>query len=296
MSDRPRSLWQRIARRVLTQGLHIYTNMECRRFRDRISSPADSAGIGETFHQWRLRAWLIRLAAAESRGLVTPCRTPAERFHLAMTLHTSLSLFPPKVARLFQIVPGQYEEEIVPFLEAMSVLNPRVIVEIGSASGGNLFLLCHGAAPDARVVSIDLPQGPFGGGYPEWKATFLTSIMGQHQHVDLIRASSHEPETRDRLAGLLAGTPVDLLFIDGDHTYSGVKQDYETYAPFVRNGGWVVFHDIVHHETASGCEVERLWQEVRDLGSCREFVKDYDQRRGGIGVLEVGDTRKEQRS
>jgi predicted O-methyltransferase YrrM len=38
---------------------------------------------------------------------------------------------------------------------------------------------------------------------------------------------------------------LDFLFIDGDHTYEGVKQDFEMYTPLVRKGGLVAMHDIV---------------------------------------------------
>lgn len=37
--------------------------------------------------------------------------------------------------------------------------------------------------------------------------------------------------------------PIDVLFIDGDHTYKGVKDDWVNFSPFVKKGGWVVFHD-----------------------------------------------------
>lgn len=37
--------------------------------------------------------------------------------------------------------------------------------------------------------------------------------------------------------------PIDLLFIDGDHSYEGVKDDWENFSPFVKKGGWIYFHD-----------------------------------------------------
>jgi predicted O-methyltransferase YrrM len=44
---------------------------------------------------------------------------------------------------------------------------------------------------------------------------------------------------------LLKGSEGDFLFIDGDHTYQGVKQDFQMYSPLVKKGGIVAFHDIV---------------------------------------------------
>lgn len=39
---------------------------------------------------------------------------------------------------------------------------------------------------------------------------------------------------------------IDILFIDGDHHYEAVKQDYKLFFPFVRKGGLVIFHDTNH--------------------------------------------------
>ncbi|MFC4765797.1 class I SAM-dependent methyltransferase [Effusibacillus consociatus] len=38
--------------------------------------------------------------------------------------------------------------------------------------------------------------------------------------------------------------PIGLLFIDGDHYYDSVRKDYELWAPFIAEGGWIAFHDI----------------------------------------------------
>ena len=43
----------------------------------------------------------------------------------------------------------------------------------------------------------------------------------------------------------LAGRPLDVLFIDGDHSYDGVASDFAAYGPLVRQGGLIGFHDIV---------------------------------------------------
>jgi hypothetical protein len=40
--------------------------------------------------------------------------------------------------------------------------------------------------------------------------------------------------------------PIDLLFIDGSHVYEDVRRDYEDWAPKVRAGGCIAFHDSWH--------------------------------------------------
>ena len=83
----------------------------------------------------------------------------------------------------------------------------------------------------------------------------------------------------------LAGRQIDFLFIDGDHTYDGVKQDFEMYAPLVRPGGIVGFHDIAHHRPEANCQVDEFWSEIKENYEHKEFLADPDQRWAGIGVL-----------
>ena len=80
---------------------------------------------------------------------------------------------------------------------------------------------------------------------------------------------------------------MDFLFIDGDHTYEGVKADFNMYSELVRPGGLIVFHDICRHAAGMNCEVDRFWQEVKNERRTREFVHDTNQGTCGIGVIEV---------
>ena len=67
------------------------------------------------------------------------------------------------------ITPIQNKDEISALLGIVKRVRPKSLLEIGTASGGTLFLLTRVAAPDAQLFSVDLPDGPFGGGYPAWK-------------------------------------------------------------------------------------------------------------------------------
>jgi len=58
----------------------------------------------------------------------------------------------------------QNRDEIVPLLELVRKEKPGRVLEIGTATGGTLFLLARMAADDATLVSIDLPGGVRGGG------------------------------------------------------------------------------------------------------------------------------------
>jgi len=83
----------------------------------------------------------------------------------------------------------------------------------------------------------------------------------------------------------LKGRPVDFLFIDGDHTYAGVKSDFEFYSQLVRGGGIIALHDIVEHSKDKSVEVQRFWHQIRAKYHYQEIVKDSNQGWGGIGLI-----------
>ncbi len=139
----------------------------------------------------------------------------------------------------FSITPIQIRSEIIKLLQLVEELRARRILEIGTASGGTLFLLARAAASDASLISVDLPEGPEEGGFPNWRTPLYRSFATAEQNIDLIRVNSHEFKTLDEIKAPLKGERLDVLFIDGDHTYKGVVQDFVTYSPLMRNGGLV---------------------------------------------------------
>ena len=71
----------------------------------------------------------------------------------------------------FRVRIVQEPREILALYRAVCAACPRCVIEIGTALGGTLYLWTQAAAADALVISIDLPGGPFGGGYPACRAT-----------------------------------------------------------------------------------------------------------------------------
>jgi cephalosporin hydroxylase len=182
------------------------------------------------------------------------------------------------------IRPWQFKSEITELLKLYESLKANYALEIGTANGGTLFGHCRLASPNATIISVDLPGGKFGGGYPDWKVPLYKQFASKGQNLNLIRASSHEASTINQVKDILKGNKLDYLFIDGDHTYEGVKKDFDLYSPFVKKGGVVVFHDVVPHD-GSSCKVDEFWNEIKLKHRYKEFIDSPTQTCFGVGVI-----------
>jgi predicted O-methyltransferase YrrM len=185
------------------------------------------------------------------------------------------------------ILMGQARSEILQLAQILQKSPPKRSLEIGTNYGGTLFLLCAVSSTDAKIISLDLPSGPFGGGYPWRKAPLFWKFVRGDQKLHLLRADSHSAETKERVLQILDGEQLDYLFIDGDHTYSGVQLDFQMYAPLVRSGGIVVFHDIVTYKPETQCQVEEFWDEIKQHYKHREIVEEVNEGSLPLAVTRV---------
>jgi predicted O-methyltransferase YrrM len=186
-----------------------------------------------------------------------------------------------------EIRSWQIKSEFIDMLMWAKDLKPANILEIGTAKGATLLAWCRFASN--KVVSVDLPGGIHGGGYPEIKQGLYQHFVSDRDKVKLfcIQDDSHAATTRQKAESFLAGDKLDILFIDGDHTYSGVKRDFELWSPLVRPGGFVVFHDILPHKDLHDCEVDKLWAELKAQYTWQEFVENPNQGWAGIGAVRM---------
>lgn len=189
------------------------------------------------------------------------------------------------------IAPAQIQEEIKSLAEMAKQNRPRTIVEIGTAAGGTLYILCRYVKSAQKIVSIDLPGGRFGGGYPAQKEKFFREFASDKK-IYLLRGDSHTDEIMSALSKILNGENVDFLFIDGDHTYAGVKDDFQRYKGFVAKSGIVAFHDIVYHPQVPECEVYKFWKEVKTNYDTEEIIASKNQIWGGIGVIYLANRKR----
>jgi predicted O-methyltransferase YrrM len=156
-------------------------------------------------------------------------------------------------------------------------MKPQVCVEIGSAQGRSACFTALGLSENGsgKLYAIDPHIRT------QWNDGPLTDTFkiinrnlkagGYAGVVEIIRTTSDE-------AARNWTRKIDLLFIDGDHTYEGVKHDWELFSPFVRPFGLVIFHDTAwEFEQYNGRRRE-------DLG-VPQFVDEL--RRDGYQILTI---------
>ena len=181
--------------------------------------------------------------------------------------------------------PMQIRNEYIAFLKLIQDCRPQTILEIGTAHGGTLFAFTRVVSSKACLISLDLPQGMYGGRFHWWKIPIYSSFALPNQKLHLIRADSHEQSSLGLVQENIGSRQLDFLFIDGDHTYEGVKQDFEMYSPLVRKSGIIAFHDIVPHTEDKTCGVDRFWNEIKTLHEYTEIVDSWQQKWAGIGII-----------
>lgn len=182
------------------------------------------------------------------------------------------------------ILPSQKEREIFTLLKKMKENSTKNILEIGTILGGTLFLFSNVTKPDGKIISIDLPAGLFGGGYPEWKMPFYQSFARKQQTLVLLRCDSHSSTAVNSVIQTLQDEKLDFVFIDGDHTYEGVKADFNLYSPFVKKGGMIAFHDVATGSTEKVGGVPKFWGELKQSYRHLEIIENQGQG-FGIGIV-----------
>jgi len=185
------------------------------------------------------------------------------------------------VDEAYSLYMPQERDEIVALANFVNSIQPKVIVEIGSKFGGTLHIWC--SLTKGKVISVDLVEGIHGGITREQFNDRNVNFLNKFSNVNFIEGNSHDENTYKLLSKVLHGDKIDFLFIDGDHTYEGVKQDYEMYSPLVRKGGYIAFHDIndTERHRQRNVYVGKLWNELS--GDKIEFNVHADW--AGIGVI-----------
>lgn len=179
----------------------------------------------------------------------------------------------------FGVGPVQHPVEINGLIELARRKGAEVVCEIGSRDAGTSVLFSRVLRPRTLVV-MDLYAKN------RWR---LRCAAPPGQAVHVIDGDSTHPLTVARLRRRLRGRQLDLLLIDGDHRWSGVRQDFINYREFVRDGGLIAFHDICEvtdaEAGATAGDVPAFWKLIRTIYLSDEFIETPGQQGLGIGVI-----------
>jgi cephalosporin hydroxylase len=207
---------------------------------------------------------------------------------LAVTRHSFLK-FP---LNRYNIWPQQVDEEILELMSIIRDFGPKVVLEIGTARGGTLFMFTRIVDPRATLISLDWDGGELSEDYPPWKIPFYKTFTLPGQELSLLRGNSHDDSTLIEINRILNGRQVDFLFIDADHSYEGVSQDFSMYSPLVRKGGIIAFHDI-KIDTRENLKNPRsrvsvFWDEIKKNYSYNEFISTNRPAYIGVDAYGIG--------
>ena len=171
--------------------------------------------------------------------------------------------------------------ELIPVMYALvTTLRPRRFVELGVHNGMSFFAACQvverlGLATEC--VAVDSWIGDEHAGFHDTRVfdDFCAYLKANYPHQHYIRSLF------DSARSCFDDGSVDLLHIDGLHTYEAVKDDFESWLPKMSANGVIIFHDINVYERGFG--VWRLWEELKERFPAFGFAHKH-----GLGIIFVG--------
>ena len=188
---------------------------------------------------------------------------------------------PISLARPLRIAPSAWLAHVPFGMFIIDLVRPRTFVELGTHYGVSYCAICQAVKSlnlDTRCFAVDTWQGDAQTGY--YGEEVLQDLRNHHDPLygafsQLIRS------TFDEALPHFGDCTVDLLHIDGCHTYEAVRHDFETWLSKMSRRGVVMLHDIAVQDGDFG--VWRLWKEVKAEYPHFEFAHGH-----GLGILAVG--------
>jgi len=191
----------------------------------------------------------------------------------------------------------EYVEEQGPLLESLVYLNQaQVIVEVGVAEAKSTDWLCRGAKlRGGKVYGYDLwDTHGLNNQFEHWSSkekceTYLQSKG--HTNFELTKINSRTPEFAELIK--TKHPSIDLAYIDGCHSYDGIKNDFDIIYPLLSECGVIIFHDTLKIDGCREFMIDlrtKFWDGTYDLitfpwGSMFYSDGNVVNRRTGISVL-----------
>lgn len=173
----------------------------------------------------------------------------------------------------------------VPFgMLLIDLLRPKLVVELGTHTGTSYCAFCQAVSQlglETRCVAVDSWEGDPQAG--EYGPEILADLRAHHDHRYGAFSTLMQSRFDDAVGSFTDGS-IDLLHIDGLHTYEAVQRDFETWLPKMSPRGVVIMHDIAEHLPTFG--VWQLWDELK-----QRYPHHLEFEHGhGLGLVAVGET------
>lgn len=167
----------------------------------------------------------------------------------------------------------QYPNQLAKLLKFINNIKINSYLEIGCRWGGTFIIINETFKklnPNIKSWACDLEN-----------KSYILEQYSSFDNFNYIKINSHNPE----LLNILPKT-IDFIFIDGDHSYDGVKQDYEN--ALTLNPKYIMFHDI----SCKDMGVYMFWKEIKNNYKYHEFIDQYKLKTinhdmFGIGIIET---------
>jgi glycosyltransferase involved in cell wall biosynthesis len=190
---------------------------------------------------------------------------------------TSASLWPPRLVSEQSAWNGH-----IPFAGwVVEATRPKMLVELGTHTGVSYFAFCESVARlelDTTCFAVDTWLGDEQAGY-YGEDVYRSVVELNNQYYEsfsrLLRTTFDEAVER------FEDGSIDLLHVDGLHTYEAVRHDFETWLPKLSGRALVLFHDT--NERKQGFGVHTFFAELADHYPTFEFPHEH-----GLGVVCVG--------
>ncbi len=177
--------------------------------------------------------------------------------------------------------PGAWSGHVATAFWLTKVVRPRIFVELGTHSGNSYSAFCQAISTlglPARAFAVDTWQGDEHAGFYDESVFSDLYDFNQKQFPGFSKLLR---TTFDEARQYFPDKSIDLLHIDGLHTYEAIKHDFEHWKGALSSNAVVVMHDTNVRERGFG--VWQLWQELSSLYPSFEFYNSE-----GLGILGVG--------